>query len=124
MSSFCCIQNNINLSGISKVGPVSGAVEHLQRHILCLVGGTETLLLQFKVQDHAQLLIAEILKRKRRRDGKTTAEARVDVLEHVFHLILVPQQEHAAIVSGNALHLGYNGVDDRGLVGVLGTTTV
>lgn len=110
------VEQNVNLACIAKVRAVTHAAEDFQCNAPTSLRGHERLSLQFSVKDSSHLIIVEVFEEETRIDGKAPGKSGIDVLHHLFHLLFVAEEEHAAVVAGDALDFGDDGIDYRSLV--------
>lgn len=118
MPNLCIIEQDVNLACVAKVRPVAHTAEDFQRDTSASLCGHERLSLQLSIKNCSHLFVVKIFEQETRIDGEASGESWVDVLHHLFHLLFVAKEQHAAIVSGDALDLGDDGVDYGSLVGI------
>ena len=112
------IQKDVDLASIAKIGPVAHSAQNIQGDAPSLFCSRERLSLELSVEDDCHFLVAEVFEEKARGDGEASRESGIGLLHHLFHLLLIAKQQYTSVISGDILHLGNDGVDYGGLVGI------
>src|SRR5436190_7756314 len=94
----------LNLASITKVWSIPGSREKLNSNSLGLLCCFKSLFLKLQVKDLAEFFIVEILKVKCIFHRESSGESRVRALQHLFHLVLVAQEENTSILTRCALN--------------------
>jgi hypothetical protein len=89
---FRRFQKVINLTRISKIETLSCSLKHLQDNMASAVRHFISLFTQLQVKYHVELHLGEVLKDKGLVYWQPSAKTRVDILEHVLHLVFVIQE--------------------------------
>lgn len=117
--SFGDGEHGVDLSGVGEVGTHQGSLQDIRGRLERLCRGLDILLTHLLLHYLLELTQVEVLEAERCGDGKSSRQSGVDVLEHCVHPVLVAHENDAAVLPGNALDHGDQGVYDSGLELVL-----
>ena len=84
----------------------------MRPYLLGLVFRLKSNPLELEVKDLTDLSIIEVFKHERRFQWEPPRKAGIDISKHVFHLVLVTQQQHTSVFACGALNFGNDGIDD------------
>src|SRR5436190_11684489 len=101
----------LDLASITKVWSISGSRKKLNGNSLGLLCCFKPLFLKFQVKDLSELFIAEILKVKCVFHWKSSGESWIGALQHLFHLVIVAQEEYTSILTWCTLNSSHNRVN-------------
>ncbi|KAI6771118.1 hypothetical protein HG531_009973 [Fusarium graminearum] len=92
VACLCPVEEDIDFASVSKIRSIPCPAKDFQCNSLGLFCCFEARLAKLHIQNLCQGIVIKIFENKSRRKRESPTEARIDILEHLLHLVLVTEK--------------------------------